>query len=152
MLNQLILATVMVSSLVVIHVSGLALLTRLLRSHSRYMRSVRIFPITLLAGATIGIIAIHTVEIWLYAAAFLGLGAFHSFEEALYFSTSTYAAIGYGDVLSSHEWRLFGAIEGPIGILMLGLSTAYLVSLLARMRLLGHDWLTHHEEPKSKQT
>ena len=146
MFNQLILATFMVASLVVIHLGGLALLTRLLRSHSRFMQSVRIMPITLLAGATIGIIAIHTVEIWLYAAAYLGLGAFHNFENALYFSTSTYAAIGYGDVVSPREWRLFGAIEGPIGIIMLGLSTAYLVSLLARMKLLSHDWLTLNEE------
>jgi len=151
MFNQLFLATFMVASIVVIHLSGLALLTRLLRSHSRFMRSVRIMPITLLAGATIGIIAIHTVEIWLYAAAYLGLGAFHNFENALYFSTSTYAAIGYGDVLSPREWRLFGAIEGPIGIIMLGLSTAYLVSLLARMKLLSHDWLTLNEDQRPEE-
>jgi len=142
MLNQLMLATMMVVAIVVIHLSGLAVLTRLLRSHSRVMRSVRIMPLTLLAGATIGIIAIHTVEIWLYAAAYLGVGAFRHFEDALYFSTSTYAAIGYGDVLLRPEWRLFGVIEGPVGVIMLGLSTAYLVSLLARMKLLSHDWLT----------
>jgi len=142
MLNQLMLATMMVVAIVVIHLSGLAVLTRLLRSHSRVMRSVRIMPLTLLAGATIGIIAIHTVEIWLYAAAYLGVGAFRHFEDALYFSTSTYAAIGYGDVLLRPEWRLFGVIEGPVGVIMLGLSTAYRVSLLARKKLLSHDWLT----------
>ena len=76
MVNQLILATVMVVVIVVIHLSSLAILTRLLRSHSRVMRSVRIMPITLLAGATMGIIAIYTFEIWLYPAAYLGLGAF----------------------------------------------------------------------------
>jgi len=142
MFNQLMLATMMVVAIVVIHLSGLAILTRLLRSHVRVVRSIRIRPITLLAVATIGIIAIHTVEIWLYAAAFLGVGAFRYFEDALYFSTSTYAAIGYGDVLLSPEWRVFGVIEGPAGVIMLGLSTAYLVSLLARMKLLSHDWLT----------
>ena len=36
-------------------------------------------------------------------------------------------------------------IEGPAGVIMLGLSTAYLVSLLARMKLLSHDWLTLDE-------
>jgi Ion channel len=145
MLNQLILATAMVVAIVVIHLSSLAILTRLLRSHSRVMRSVRIMPITLLAGATMGIIAIHTFEIWLYAAAYLGLGAFRHFEDALYFSTSTYATIGYGDLLLPHQWRVFGVIEGPAGVIMLGLSTAYLVSLLARMKLLSHDWLTLDE-------
>jgi Ion channel len=141
MLKQLTLATLMVVAIVVIHLVGLAVLTRLLRSHSRVMRSVRIMPFTLLAGATIGIIAIHTAEIWLYATVFLGVGAFRHFEDALYFSTSTYAAIGYGDMLMPHGWRIFGAIEGPAGIIMLGWSTAYLVSLLSQLKLLSHDWL-----------
>ena len=148
MLNQLILATIMVVAIVLIHLFGLAILTRLLRSHSRVMRSVRIMPFTLLASATIGIIAIHTAEIWLYAAAFVQVGAFRHFEDALYFSTSTYATIGYGDVLMPHGWRVFGAIEGPAGIIMLGWSTAYLVSLLAQMKLLSHDWLTFDESKR----
>jgi hypothetical protein len=152
MLNQLILATIMVVAIVVIHLFGLAILTRLLRSHSRVTRSVRIMPFTLLASATIGIIAIHTADIWLYAAAYVRLGAFHRFEEALYFSTSTYATIGYGDVVMPYGWRVFGAIEGPVGVIMLGWSTAYLVSLIAQLKLLSHDWLTMEGGEPQKQT
>jgi hypothetical protein len=158
MLNQLILATVVVLALILVHLLGLAVLTRLLRSHSRVMRSVRIMPFTLLASATVGLIAIHTADIWLYAAAYLRLGAFHHFEEAHYFSTSTYATLGYGDVVMPYAWRIFGAIEGPVGIIMLGWSTAYLVSLLGQLKLLSHDWLTFDqgkrentpEEPRTK--
>ena len=60
---------------------------------------------------------------------------------ALYYSTVTYASIGYGDVLMPQSWRILGAIEGAAGIIMLGWSTAFLVSLLARMKLFSHDWL-----------
>lgn len=141
MLLQLSLATVMVVAIVIVHLIGLALLTRALRSHSRIFRELRIMPLTLLLAATVGIIAIHTVEIWAYAAAFLQLGAFSHFEEALYYSTVTYASIGYGDVLMPHNSRIFGAIEGAVGIIMLGWSTAYLVSLLTQLKLIGHDWL-----------
>jgi hypothetical protein len=144
MLIQLLLATamVMVLALALTHLVGLALLTRGLRSHSRVFRRLRIMPLTLLMTATLGIIAIHTIEIWLYAGLYLGLGAFRSFEEALYFSTVTYASIGYGDLLMPHNWRILGAIEGAAGIIMLGWSTAYLVSLLTQLKLFGHDWLT----------
>ena len=142
MLVQLILATGMVMATGFIHLVGLAMLTRALRSHSRAFKKLRIMPLTLLLAATIGIIGIHTIEIWLYAALFLSLDAFGSFEEALYFSTVTYASIGYGDVLMPHSWRILGAIEGAAGIIMLGWSTAYLVSLLTQLKLLGHDWLT----------
>ena len=142
MLVQLILATGMVIATALIHLLGLAMLTRVLRSHGRANRNLRIMPLTLLLSATIGIIAIHTVEIWLYAALYLGLGAFGHFEEALYFSTVTYASIGYGDLLMPHSWRILGAIEGAAGIIMLGWSTAYLVSLLTQLKMFGHDWLT----------
>lgn len=116
-------------------------LVRLLKSHSRAFQAIRILPITTLPGASIGIFAIHTIEIRLYAALYLALGVSHHFETALYFSTVTYASIGYGDVLPPTPWRILAAIEGATGIIMLGWSTAFLVSLLARLKLFGHDWL-----------
>lgn len=141
MLTQLILATTMVSLIVTVHVMGLAVLMRALRSHSRLLARLRVLPLTLLVAATLGIIAIHTIEIWLYAALYIALGAFAHFEQSLYFSTVTYASIGYGDVLMAPRWRILGAIEGAVGIIMLGWSTAFLVSLLTQLRILGHDWL-----------
>jgi len=141
-LVQLFLATAMVTAICLVHLVGLAMLTRALRSHSRAFRKLRIMPLTILLAATVGLIGIHTIEIWLYAGVYLGLGAFGNFEEALYFSTVTYASIGYGDLLMPHEWRIFGAIEGAAGIIILGWSTAYLVSLLTQLKLFGHDWLT----------
>ena len=42
--------------------------------------------------------------------------------------------------------------QGPVGIIMLGWSTAYLVSLIAQMRLLSHDWLTLDEGKRREQT
>jgi hypothetical protein len=105
------------------------------------MRRMRILPLTLLLIASIGIIGIHTAEIWIWAAIYLKLETFRNFEQALYFSTVTYASVGYGDLLLPKAWRIFGAIEGAAGIIMLGLSTAYLVSLLTRVKLFAHDWL-----------
>lgn len=141
MMLQLILATIMVAAIVIIHLVGLAMLTRVLRSHSRILDKKRITPLTLLLTATVGIFALHTLEIWAYAIVYLKLGAFANFEQALYFSTVTYSSIGYGDVLMTYRWRIFAAIEGPAGIIMLGWSTAYLVSLLGQLKLFGQDWL-----------
>ena len=142
MVTQLLFATFMVIVMAAIHLLGLAILTRVLRSHSRMMRRMKLLPLTVLMIGSIGIIAIHTLEIWLWALIYLELGTFSSFEDALYFSTVTYASIGYGDLLLPHQWRIFGAIEGAAGIIMLGVSTAYLVSLLTRVKMFSHDWLT----------
>lgn len=145
MFTELVVATAMVVFTALMHLIGLALLTRVLRSHGRYLRQLRIMPLTLLMVATVGIIGIHSVEIWSWAALYLSLDAFRVFEDSLYFSTVTYATIGYGDMLMPHEWCILGAIEGAAGIIMLGWSTAYLVSLLARLSLFRHDWLATDE-------
>ena len=100
LVKELLLATAMVGAIVIVHLTGLALLIRALKSHSRLFRSLQILPLTLLVTATLGIILIHTVEIWLYAALYIELGAFTAFEQALYFSTVTYASVGYGDMTS----------------------------------------------------
>lgn len=151
MLTQLSLASVMVLITVLVHLTGLAVLVRILRSHHRLIRPLRISPLSLLLGASLGIFAIHTIEIWLYALLYLWVGASQHFEQALYFSTVTYATIGYGDVLLSKDWRILGAIEGATGIIMLGWSTAFLVSLLAQLRLLAHDWLTPDRQEADRQ-
>lgn len=141
MILQLLFASAMVLAIVIVHLTGLASLTRVLRLHPRLLHKVWMLPPTLPIAATLGIVGIHTVEIWAYAIIYLWVGAFRGFEEALYFSTSTYAAIGYGDVLLPMKWRVFGSIEGAVGIIMFGWSTAYLVSLLRQLKLLRHDWL-----------
>jgi voltage-gated potassium channel len=142
MLLQLILATAMVVLTAVGHAVGLGLLTVMLRLHTRLFRHLRAMPMTLLLLAVLGIIAVHSVEIWLWAALYLfGLHAFAHFEEALYFSTVTYASIGYGDLLMMPRWRILAAIEGGAGIMMFGWSTAFVVSLLTQLKMLGHDWL-----------
>lgn len=142
---ELLLATFMVVTMVVTHLVGLGLLIRLLQSHTRLFSKLRIMPLTLLLAATVGIIAIHSVEIWTYAGLYLTLHAFKDFEEALYFSTVTYASIGYGDLLMPKPWRILAAIEGAAGVIMLGWSTAFLVSLLAQLKMLRHDWLSRDE-------
>ena len=141
MIAQLSLATAMALVTVSVHLFGLAALIRSLRTHQRLLVRLKLAPMTLLLGAAVGLVAIHTVEIWFYAGVYLLLGAAANFESALYFSTVTYATVGYGDVLIDPSWRIFGAIEGAIGVLMLGWSTAFLVSLLAQLKLLSHDWL-----------
>jgi Ion channel len=95
----------------------------------------------LLVVVVLGLVAIHTVEIWLCAAAYLATGALTDFETALYFSTTSFTTIGYGDVVLDRHWRLVGAIEGANGLLLFGWSTAFLLSVIQRLRTLEHDWL-----------
>lgn len=139
--SQLLMATLIVGATVVVHLVGLALLLAVLR---RYRRSDHRALVVLLNGGAIlvaafGLFGLHSVEIWLWAGIYEGMGAFADFEHALYFSTSTYVTIGYGDVVLPPGMRILGAIEGASGIILIGWSTAFFFSIVDRMKLLERN-------------
>jgi voltage-gated potassium channel len=140
---QLFIATMTVGATVLMHLSGLAGLIALMRVHKHWLMTSR--PLwdqsAILLGVAFGLFALHTVEIWAYAALYLAIAATSTFEEALYFSTVTYSTIGYGDLTLPMHWRILGAVEGANGVILLGWSTAFFVSVVARLRALEHDWL-----------
>ena len=72
---QLLLATTMSLATVAIHLTGLAFLVRMLRSHHRLVRPLKRAPVAILLTATIMIFVIHAAEIWLYALLYVLLGA-----------------------------------------------------------------------------
>ena len=71
MLIQLAFASFMVMITVLIHLVGLAIIIRMIRSERPLFHRLRFSPLTVLLGATVGVFAIHSIEIWLYAALYL---------------------------------------------------------------------------------
>jgi len=74
----------------------------------------------------------HTVQIYLWAVLLWWQGALPGYEEALYFTLVTYATLGYGDIVLDPGFRIFAAMASVCGILMFGLTTAFMVSFMAR--------------------
>lgn len=138
---QLVIASIMVALTVVMHLVGLGLLVALMRRHQRRLqvRRTRLHQLIVIFGAAFGLFALHTIEIWTYAILYAAVGALPTFDDALYFSTTTYSTLGYGDVVFPRAWRLVGAIEGANGIILLGWSTAFFVSVINRIRLFEED-------------
>lgn len=138
---QLLIATAMVAATVLIHLAGLSILVGIMNSRStgETPRAARIHQVIAIMTAAFGLFALHTTEIWAYAFLYVWLGALPDFEQALYFSTSTYATIGYGDVVLPVRWRILGAIEGANGVMLLGWSTAFFISIIDRIRLLERE-------------
>jgi hypothetical protein len=126
MIARLLIASALVATTVIIHAGGLGMvLSQVL--HSRARLDTRFWSITwLLIRIAWFLIVIHLFEIAVWALFFWWQKCLPDAESSFYFSGVTYATIGYGDLVLPKEWRLFGPIEGLTGILMCGLSTAFL--------------------------
>lgn len=143
MFAPLAVSSLMAITTVMIHMIGLALLMAVMRARSDHIHPGRNAwrQAAFIMLVVLGLFVIHAVEIWAYALLFLGLGVFDTLEAALYFSTSTFTTLGYGDVVIESEWRLVAAIEGFNGFLLIGWSTAFLVTVISRLRAVEFEWL-----------
>jgi len=77
-------------------------------------------------------IGLHVLEILLWAGFYRCL-CFPLWESAFYFSTSSYATVGYGDIVLPQMWRNLGPVESIIGVLMCGLSASFLFAIVSRL-------------------
>lgn len=149
---QLAVGAAMIAVCVVIHAFGLFGLQSLVEGENAKKRYSHLRPIsvngTLFMLATVfGIILVHFAEIWLFAFLYDYLGALRSFSDALYFSTISYATIGYSDASIDHQWRMVAAVEGILGVILLGWSTAFFVRILGRLQ--GDDGTPRGAAPAS---
>jgi hypothetical protein len=143
MLTNLLLAAGMVTITVLTHFVGLLGLLHLLglRGQGFNARESKTGQGALIVTVVLGLFAIHAMEIVAYALLYLAIGALDTMESALYFSTTCFSSLGFGDLVLAPEWRLLSAIEGLNGLILIGWSTAFLMSLMTRLRSLEHDWL-----------
>lgn len=138
MFEQLFVSALMVLLTVLIHGIGIFALARFLRIEAREEAEDHIHPMSLRGisvtlSLVLGLFVLHGIEIWAYAFVYLLLDALPTLSDAIYFSTITYATTGYDDEGFAEAWRMVAAIEGVNGIILLGWSTAFFVTVVARM-------------------
>jgi hypothetical protein len=86
----------------------------------------------LIVRLTAAMIALQGVMISLWASCYRWL-CLPSWESAFYFSASSYATVGYGDVVLPSNWRMLGPLESIIGVLMCGISVSVLFAIVTRL-------------------
>ncbi len=70
----------------------------------------------------------NLAQIAIWAALFRALGEFQQFDLAFYHSAVNFGSLGYGDIVMSDRHKLLGALEAINGVLMIGVSTAALMT------------------------
>ena len=134
MLRPLIIALLIVGICVVIHTVCLVYLAELLVARR----------LKLLALGTAGhvgvllfvfavVVTLHMIEAGIWAGFYRWWNLFPDLETSLYFSITSYTTIGFGDVTLPEGWRMLGGIEGFSGVLLCGISTAFILIVLNAM-------------------
>lgn len=78
------------------------------------------------------VMAVQTINVWIWAVTFYLAGVFKTFEPALYFSLVSFSTLGFGDIILDERWRLLSGLTAANGLLSFGWSTAYMVELVRR--------------------
>ena len=87
---------------------------------------------TFIMGATLLALAGHLVEIGLWAFALDVCGAVRDIRSAIYSSAGSYTTSG-SDIVLPPQWKLLGPFEAVAGMLMFGVSTAFIFAVIQRL-------------------
>lgn len=147
MLREIVIAAAIVSVCLTVHVAGILLMAKwLLKKRDQLGQNVtnRHFALLLLVLFA-GIMLLHLTQTGLWAIFYYTRGLFSDLETALYFSMVSFTTIGYGDVLLPRNWRLLGVVEGFSGVLLCGISTAFMFAVVNAMFQLRIQQLVKRE-------
>jgi hypothetical protein len=126
-----------------VHAFGVVMIFRgvMQSSQVRDARNGHMSHPTALAVALIAIVGLlltmlHGIEAGIWTAAYLLVGAIGSERDAMLYSLDSFTTRGASGVVPGPEWRLMGALEAADGMLLFGVSTAFVFAVLQRIIVL----------------
>jgi hypothetical protein len=121
---------------VILHVIGLGFINeRVVRAMTLFKDSrnyLWIFAVVM-GVTTLLITALHGFEAGIWAAAYRLLDALPDNHSAMLYSLNAFTSYGHTDISLDVHWQLMGALEALNGMLLLGLTTAFLYGLTQRV-------------------
>ena len=148
MIENLIIACLMIALCLVLQCVVVAILLRILISleNKRIIKPTIFGATSVLISVLLIMVAGNLLQITLWAGLFFSYGEFAGFETAFYHSVVNFSTLGYGDIVISNERRLLGAMEAVNGVLMFGLTTGLLYTVLSAIMRRAWD---NRMDPKS---
>jgi hypothetical protein len=86
--------------------------------------------VVLIAVVGLLLAVLHGIEAGLWAAAYWWLGALESPVEATLYSVDSMSTRGASGMTLEHHWRMMGALEATDGMLLFGISTAFIFAVM----------------------
>lgn len=125
---------------VVIHVLGLGVVNervvRFLSGGGERRHFTAVFALVVGATALLATV-LHAVEGMIWAGAYLLLGALPDLKSAMLYSLSAITSYGHANIFLEPHWQMMGALEALNGMLLFGLTTAFLFAIIQEVWPLG---------------
>jgi hypothetical protein len=125
---------------VVIHVLGLGTIYARIGARVRPRESrehLTVSSVVALAVAALMITALHAIEGTVWAVAYLSLGALSDTRTAMLYSLSALTSYGHAQISLDPHWQMMGALEALNGMILFGLTTAFLFGSIQKLWPLG---------------
>lgn len=84
--------------------------------------------VRVVGGVMILLVLGNLAQVAFWALLFQWLGEFGNFSDAFYHSGVNFSTLGYGDFVMSEQHRLLGPLESINGVLMIGVTSAALMT------------------------
>ncbi len=121
---------------VVMHVCGLGLIhERVIHVLSNAVEHRAFLPKFALVMSVTALLAttLHGIEGSIWSAAYRLLGALPDNKSAMLYSFSAMTSYGHANLFLQAHWQLLGALEALNGLLLFGLTTAFLFAIIQRV-------------------
>jgi MFS superfamily sulfate permease-like transporter len=132
---------------VVIHVCGLAIIgesvVKVLAESADRSRFMFKFA-TVMAVTSLLATILHGIEGAIWAAAYWFLAALPDPRTAMLYSISAMTSYGHAALYLKDRWQMMGALEALNGMLLFGLTTAFLFAMIQRVWPIGSR--DHHRD------
>jgi hypothetical protein len=121
--------------IVVIHAYCLGLLNKEVSAkliNTRRLWRFSSFSISVIGGTALSATILHGIEGLIWAGAYRILGALPDIKTAMLYSLSAMTSYGHADLYLAPRWQLMGALEALNGMILFGLTTAFLFTVLQK--------------------
>jgi hypothetical protein len=126
---------------ITVHVVGLGVINVRFERMVRRLwarRNFAVIFVTSISGTAFFATVLLAVEASLWAALYCGLNAMPTIRTAILFSLNAITAFGHTQLVLPDEWQLLSALEALNGLLLFGLTTAFLYDEIHRL------WAAEH--------
>jgi hypothetical protein len=132
---------------VMLAVVGLGFRARL---ETRKLGLRQVIPMVIGSVGALGLLlaVLHGIEAAIWAAAYVWLGALNSHKDAILYSLDSMTTRGASGLMLEPHWQMMGALEAADGMLLFGISTAYIFAVMQVYWPILSDLLMTRRHPR----